>query len=139
MVVVEDKNGNPFAKMSPPTKERWSTLATMSSGILTEKKSGHPMFYQLLEKMSEIHSVKNQDYGGGDPLGNFKTSADFVGIDPFTGILVRLSDKWSRITNIHKKGMNTVKDETIEDSLLDLACYALLAIVIRRETTDSKK
>jgi hypothetical protein len=102
--------------------------------IEKEKLSGHPMFYEILEEMKQIHAVKNKDYGGGDPLGNFKTSADSLGISPFKGILVRLSDKWSRISNIVKSGETHVKDETIEDTLKDLACYSILAIIVRRET-----
>jgi len=98
-----------------------------------EKRPGHPMFYELLEKLSEIHSRKNQDYGNGNPLGNFMGVVP-LGVDPFVGVLVRMSDKWSRICTLSQKdGQGQVKDESIEDTLLDMAAYALLAIVIRRE------
>lgn len=102
-----------------------------------KRESGHPMFYELLEKMADIHSVKNQDYGGGNPLGNFLESQKF-GIDPFTGILVRLSDKWSRICSLAKKKnmAGAVKDESIEDTLIDLANYAILALVVKKEMED---
>jgi len=99
-----------------------------------ERESGHPMFYELLQKMADIHSVKNQDYGGGNPLGNFEESKKF-GIDPFMGVLVRLSDKWSRICSLAKKKNmeGAVKDESIEDTLIDLANYSILALVIKKE------
>ena len=103
------------------------------------EKSGHPIFYELLEEMARIHSIKNQDYGDGNPLGNFMES-EGLGIPAFQGILVRMSDKWSRIKSLVKKErmLGKVKDESIEDTLIDLANYAILAIVIRRETQMSK-
>jgi len=104
-----------------------------SWGGVTGVRFGHPMFYELLDKMAEIHSKKNQDYGNGNPLGNFASSLD-LGIDPFFSVLVRMSDKWARICSLSKNGgIGVVKDESIEDTLIDMANYALLAIVIRRE------
>ena len=92
---------------------------------------GHRTYYELIEAMARIHAAKNQDYGGGNPLGNFLNSLD-LGVDPFLGILIRLSDKWSRICSLTKTERQMVKDESIEDTLIDLANYALLAIVLRR-------
>ena len=99
-----------------------------------KRESGHPVFYELLQKMADIHSVKNQDYGQGNPLGNFMESQKF-GINPFMGVLVRMSDKWSRVCSlVNKANMEgEVKDESIEDTLIDLANYAILALVIKRE------
>ncbi len=107
------------------------------SSIESNKRSGHPVFYELIEEMGRIHSIKNQDYGDGNPLGNFML-AKSLGVDPFLGILIRLSDKWARICSLAKKTNNegAVKDETIEDTLIDMANYSLLAIVIRRENED---
>ena len=68
---------------------------------MTKKKDavitgGHPMFHELLETMRSIHNSKNADYGNGKQLGNFEEAKDF-GVTPFQGVLVRLSDKYSRI------------------------------------------
>ena len=54
-----------------------------------------------------------------------------LGVEPWKGILVRMSDKWARIVQLSTKEA-AVKDETIEDTLLDLANYALLCILVRR-------
>lgn len=95
---------------------------------------GHPMFHELLEKMRDIHDRKNADYGDGNPLGNF-LEAERFGVSPFIGVLIRLSDKYTRIKSLCKrKNMEgAAKEEAIEDTLLDLANYALLAIVILKE------
>ena len=99
-----------------------------------EKKSGHPMFNELLIKMGEIHDAKNSDYAGGNPLGNFMEAEGF-NVNAFKGVLIRLSDKYIRIKSLSvladMKGK--VKDESIEDTLIDLANYALIAIIIRRK------
>lgn len=97
-------------------------------------RSGHPEFYRLLDIMADIHSKKNKDYGNGNPLGNFMDAAG-LGVTPFKGVLVRMSDKWARIRSlVNKDGVGAVVDESIEDTLIDLANYAILAVVIRRET-----
>lgn len=102
-----------------------------NSDIIT---GGHPMFHELLEEMREIHNRKNADYGNGKQLGNFEEAKDF-GVTAFQGVLVRISDKYSRIKSLSKRENNEgeVKDESIEDTLLDLANYAILAIIVRRE------
>lgn len=104
-----------------------------------EGASGHPMFYELLNRMAEIHIRKNQDYGDGHPLGNFM-GVKPLGVDPLTGVLVRMSDKWSRLCTLHKKGgVGQVKEESMVDTLIDLACYSLLAIIVMTETQSSQE
>jgi hypothetical protein len=94
--------------------------------------SGHPRFKKLLKQMEKIHLLKNHDYAKDeDPLSNLKMSEMF-GVEPYIGTLVRMSDKFSRLCQIVKKG-NAVKDETFEDSCLDLAVYSLLCIILHEE------
>jgi predicted ATP-grasp superfamily ATP-dependent carboligase len=95
--------------------------------------NGHKDFYKLLDKMAETHSQKNHDYSEGakDPLSNFRM-CESLGIPAWKGVLVRISDKWSRITQLSTKEAQ-VKDESIEDTLLDMANYCLLCIILRRE------
>ena len=95
--------------------------------------SKNPEFDALLKKMGEIHDKKRADYTDGDPLGNFN-EAWRVGVTPLQGIMVRIGDKYSRACNIIKnRGKHEVEDETLEDTLLDLANYCLLAILINRK------
>lgn len=102
------------------------------------KRHGHPMFYELLEAMAALHSRKNHDYAGkADPLRNFK-KAELQGIEPWRGVLLRMSDKWSRLESFAKQDTCMVEDETIEDTLLDNAIYSLLCIILRRERKEDK-
>ena len=99
----------------------------------SEKFYGDPRYYQLLQKMKETYSIKNHDYASNkDPMSNFKECEE-IGVDAFRGVLVRMSDKWSRIRQLTSKGTNLVKDESIEDTLKDLAVYALIAILLHRD------
>lgn len=95
---------------------------------------GHPRFHELVAKMKEIHDSKNADYGDGKQLGNFMEAQEF-GVEAWRGALVRLSDKYSRIKSLSKRvnQEGEVKDEAFTDTLLDLANYSLLTIVLYEE------
>lgn len=100
---------------------------------------GNPTFYRLLARMVLIHESKNQDYGDGNPFGNFYKSKE-VGVDVLSGVLVRMSDKWSRICTLAKRKNNAamVKDESIEDTLIDMANYAIIACSIYKNEIQNK-
>jgi len=104
-----------------------------------QKQYGHPDFYKLLDQMAELHSRKNHDYAGTeDPLKNLRASLR-LGVDPVTAVLVRLQDKWSRLEEFVISGQLLVKDESVEDTLMDNAVYSLLAIILRREQKNDTK
>jgi deoxyadenosine/deoxycytidine kinase len=78
-------------------------------------------FNDILEDMKAVHEKKNADYGN-----NFHKRYKRWG---FLTALLRLSDKMERLENIYEKGEIQVKDESVEDTLLDLANYAVMTIV----------
>ena len=123
-MIVTDKSGS--AKMIYPgddltVKNKKSTDSEYSDG-----------FYALTKKMDKIHRAKNADYAGDNPYSNFM-QCKALGIDAFTGVLVRIGDKYSRIVNLAKKGCEgEVKDESIMDTLIDLANYSLIAILVKQ-------
>lgn len=85
---------------------------------------------KMCDKMIEITKSKNADYCGGenatDPFRNFRTPEFFGFASAEQGFLTRMSDKFSRLSTFVQKGILQVKDESVEDSLLDLANYCLL-------------
>jgi hypothetical protein len=100
---------------------------------------GHPHFYKLLERMAEVHSAKNHDYAGDEnPLYNLH-AVKRVDIEPSVGAFVRMLDKWTRLEMFVKNGVLYVKDENIVDTLIDLANYALLMIILLKEEKDEKE
>ena len=84
-------------------------------------------FEKITDQMLGLTTKKNADYGSTvDPFANFRTFGEL-------GILVRMSDKFSRLrTALYEKRELQVSDETIEDTALDLAVYAVLLISYRR-------
>ncbi len=75
----------------------------------------------------ETSKKKNADYTGGseDPFSNF-TSIEALGIATEIGFLTRMMDKMKRIASFAKNGELQVKDESVTDTLRDLANYASL-------------
>lgn len=68
---------------------------------------------------------KNSDYAADhDPFKNFKAS-EMYGIPVEKAILVRMSDKMTRIANLLVKEA-AVKDESIIDTLSDLSVYSVI-------------
>lgn len=91
----------------------------------------NPAFTQLLEEIHALHESKNHDYAQDlDPLSNLRKCAA-MGIPPFKGVLVRLTDKWSRIEQL--AGGKEPKHESLRDSLIDNAVYSLLAVLLLDE------
>jgi hypothetical protein len=89
-------------------------------------------YFDLLDRMKALHSSKSRDYGSEhDPLANIRNGAVFVGIEPWKGAMVRLSDKVTRLATFNRTG--TLTHEGVEDNLMDLASYALLALLLYRE------
>lgn len=78
-------------------------------------------------KMHDIAERKSADYAGQfDPFSNF-VQVESLGIcSTEVGFLTRMMDKISRLTNYTKSGKLLVKDESVEDTLLDLANYSIL-------------
>ncbi len=94
---------------------------------------GHPKFYELLSEMAELHSNKNHDYtDGSDPFLNFRL-CEQLSIPAWKGVLVRLGDKFSRITNFAKRENLKVPSESFRDTLLDNAVYSLIALILFEE------
>lgn len=80
------------------------------------------------EKLVTITKAKNSDYCGNsnDPFHNFR-SVERLGICSVEqGFLTRMTDKLARINSLVQKGSAEVKDETIFDTLADLANYSIL-------------
>lgn len=92
---------------------------------------GDKRFHEHLALMAEIHESKSSDYGHVDPLSNLRAAANF-GVDPWIGTLLRMSDKVARLQKAARGG--TMTNESVRDSLLDLASYSLLALILYEET-----
>jgi len=75
----------------------------------------------------ETSKKKNADYTGAnqDPFSNFR-SVEVLGIKTEQGFLTRMMDKMKRISSFVENGQLLVKDESVKDTLQDLANYSCL-------------
>lgn len=78
------------------------------------------------EICTDIHKLyikKNRDYG--DSFANLRKRYPLF-------VCMRVFDKLNRLESCMEKGTIVVKDETIEDTLMDIANYCIMEIVERR-------
>jgi len=80
----------------------------------------------ILDNMQAVYEAKDNDYSAtGLPMGNLRKCED-AGIDAWRGCLVRIGDKMSRLENFLKEKEYLVLSEKVEDTVIDLANYAIL-------------
>lgn len=77
---------------------------------------------ELCKELHETYVKKNHDYGD-----SFSRTYQEEGM---AMVRIRLGDKFSRLKTLTKNpGGQQVKDESIRDTLIDLANYAIMAVV----------
>jgi hypothetical protein len=97
---------------------------------------GDPRFKALVWEILQLHARKQEDYGSDtDPFANVRSSGEF-GVPPWVGALVRLNDKVTRLKNFAAR--RTLANESAEDSMMDLAVYALIALILYREDNQAE-
>lgn len=89
-------------------------------GQRPELDSSVDSFMDITTNMAKTYAAKNHDYGN-----SFDYSLNKFGL--IAG-LVRMGDKMNRLESlVNKKAM--VKDESIKDTLLDLATYSVMTLM----------
>jgi hypothetical protein len=77
----------------------------------------------ICDGLNDIYTKKNHDYG--DSFAKLRTELP-------NSILVRIYDKYSRLKTLLEGSEQKVKDESIEDTLMDLANYCIMELVERK-------
>jgi len=98
--------------MNSPAPEKAPTPPPVNDKVARHKA--------LCEELNAIYAKKNHDYG--DSFG--KTFQE----EGFAMVRIRLSDKLNRVCALTRAGAERlVDDESIKDTLTDLANYAVMA------------
>jgi len=112
---------------------------------MTDKKYGHPMFYEILEELAKLHSRKNKDYASPeDPLQNFYRVAEWgkkynlitPGYEPVKVAIIyalKQVDACLKLLGRNEKG----GVEGIPERLRDIAVYSIIAEVLYREIQEN--
>lgn len=98
-------------------------------------------FTQLTERMVNTTQKKNVDYAE-----DYNAFANFEAVEYLTagnikcehGIFTRMTDKVKRIASLMFR-RNVVRDESLLDSLLDLAVYCLILIIWFEQTQNDEE
>jgi hypothetical protein len=92
-----------------------------------------PSAHGILDNMQKVYEAKDNDYSAtGLPMGNLRKCED-AGIDAWRGCLVRIGDKMSRLENFINEKQYQVIAEKAEDTIIDLANYAILCFCLVEE------
>lgn len=102
---------------------------------------GNPAFLALLDETRKTHLAKAAGYSGSDnpdTWSNFREATAW-GLTPLEGCLVRMGDKYRRVQNLRRNAANDQVGESIRDTLMDLANYALIAVCLMQEEAEAAK
>ena len=81
-------------------------------------------FESILSEIRVIMVRKHQDYG---PLNIAMAPGGAM-----NGLLVRMHDKMARLENLYYKQSDTPNYESLEDTFIDLANYAIIGLLVQR-------
>ena len=87
-------------------------------------------FMDITTNMAKTYAAKNHDYGD-----SFDNSLDKFGL---IASIVRMSDKMNRLETLITKEAQ-VKDESIKDTLLDLANYSIMTVMWLNKNSNDEK
>lgn len=94
---------------------------SQGDGISLSLSESASKFKELTDIMYETYIKKNHDYGN-----SFDISMNEEGL---AAARIRLGDKWLRFKKLSKGQETLVKDESIRDTLLDMANYAIMTVM----------
>jgi hypothetical protein len=76
---------------------------------------------QICQELNALYDRKNKDYGD-----SFSKSYTEYGMSM---PCIRLEDKLNRLKSLTKNNTQEVNDESIEDTLMDLANYSIMTLI----------
>lgn len=88
-------------------------------------------FADIAQDCIALYSKKNADYGN-----SFDKGMDAIGVKYGIG---RIFDKCNRLVEMTKDNKEQqVKDETLEDTVMDLACYSIMMLAYKKRQLEDK-
>ena len=100
-----------------------SQKVNFCSSAISTPPTDADKFEAITKKMHSIFRKKNHDYGN-----SFEQSLNEEGL---AASRIRMGDKWNRYKTLSKKDPSNiqVKDESLRDTLIDLANYAIMTVM----------
>lgn len=99
--------------------------------ITVSLETGGPLSAKTLERLQQFLQVSGEQW---ETFARKNTSyGDSFAEHGPVGMLIRMGDKIKRLVNIDRTGINLVDDEGMRDTLMDLATYSIMAIMLLDE------
>jgi len=89
-------------------------------------------FNEMIDKMRNIMLSKGNDYANEDRLSNFKLAGNISGLNAELNCLSLIATKVARL-GVLLGSDKTPMNESVQDSVLDLANYAILLSAILQD------
>jgi len=93
---------------------------------------------KICQEAKELMEKKNNDYASGsDPFMNFRR-AEYLGFATAElGVLIRMTDKMSRISTYLNQGKLSLSNESVYDAIVDIINYSVILAGLLKDK-DSK-
>lgn len=111
-------------------REMTESCNSMMAAILKGAKYGcmcqdekECIHWTICRELHDTYKAKNADYGDSFAMVREKYP---------NAILIRLNDKLNRLETLMNGAQQHVQDESVDDTLLDLANYCIMELVERR-------
>ena len=146
-MVIRDGSGFPISSKETITVEGVVSMEESNTTGTPRRTMSFPMpnkkslvireddpFEAVLIGMVETNRRKRADYAkDSDPFSNFKATASFLNVPPYMAALFNCQQKLARVSALTTNARtNKPQNEALEDTLLDNAVYAVIALAIYR-------
>ena len=95
--------------------------ANFCSSAISTPPTDADKFEAITKRMHSIFRKKNHDYGN-----SFEQSLNEEGL---AASRIRMGDKWNRFKQLSKGAKAQVNDESLRDTLIDMANYAIMTVM----------
>lgn len=105
------------------------------------QKSGHPLFYKILEELADMHDKKNKQYASEtEPLSNFDRTArtvskllnDKINNKKLAYAMTLMAKQIDAVYDMVGEGKKDTVEE-IEDKFKDIAVYSIICMILSRD------
>lgn len=94
---------------------------------------------KICEEARDLMRKKNADYAcSTDPFMNFRR-AEFLGFSTAEmGVLIRMTDKMSRISTFLNRGQLSLENESVYDAIVDMINYSIILAGLLKDRENNK-
>ena len=117
-------------------------LDTMACGAIIRHMTREELFRlheEICNNAKELMKKKNADYASSqDPFMNFRR-AEFLGFSTAEmGVLIRMTDKMSRISTFLNRGQLSLENESVYDAIVDMINYSVILAGLLKDRETNK-